>query len=317
MTLPLIPDSLWRTLDDVGPRWSSDIRNHSRRVAEGFSAILRNAPKLGEVTRDIAYGAHSRNVLDVYAPCNAARAPVVIFAHGGALVEGDKDRTPELYSNVCWFMTRHDMIGINLEYRLAPEARYPDVTEDVAAAVRWTRANIASFGGDPDNIFLFGHSAGALHVGSYAYDRRFHPAGGSGVAGLIVLSGRVRAETLPDNPLARNVEAYFGQDQEAMAQASMVTHVAPDSVPTLIGVAEYENPLIDVHSAELIHRLAMVKRRAPPFFSLARHNHSSTVAQINTGDDLVGPQIVAFVRGWGTLRYSAVRNIGDGRGTKE
>jgi len=296
MTLPPIPSSLWQAIDEVGPRWATDIRNHAMRMVDGFSAILANAPKVGEVHKDISYGAHARQVLDVYARAGVLQVPVVIFAHGGALIDGHKDRTSEIHANVCWFMTRHDMIGINLEYRLAPEAKYPDVTQDVAAAVRWTRANIARFGGDPTQIYLFGHSAGALHVGSYAYDRRFHPEDGSGVAGLIVLSGRVRAETLPDNPLARNVIAYFGDDQDAMAQGSMVTHVAPDSVPTLIGVAEYENPLIDVHSAELIHRIAQVQRRAPPFFSLTRHNHMSSMAQINTADDLVGPRIVAFVR---------------------
>jgi len=296
MTLPSIPPSLWQAIDEVGPRWASDIRGHSLRMVEGFGAILATAPKIGSVTRDIAYGAHPRQVLDVYAPPAAKGAPVVIFAHGGALVDGHKDRTAEVHSNVCWFMTRNDMIGINLEYRLAPEATFPDVTQDVAAAVRWTRANIAAHGGDPERIFLFGHSAGALHVGSYAYDTRFHPEDGPGVAGLIVLSGRVRAETWPDNPMAKNVVAYFGEDHEAMAQGSMVTHLAPDSVPTLIGVAEYENPLIDVHSAELIHRIAQVKRRAPPFFSIPRHNHTSSVAQINTADDRVGPHILEFVR---------------------
>lgn len=296
MPLPAIPPALWQTIDEVGPRWADDIKSHSRRIADGFSTILATAPKVGRVTRDIAYGPHPRQTLDVYAPPDARGAPVMIFAHGGALVEGDKDRTPELYSNVCWCMSRQGIIGINLEYRLAPEARYPDVTHDVAAAVQWTRTHIANHGGDPDKVFLFGHSAGALHVGSYAYDTRFHPAGGSGVAGLVVLSGRVRAETWPDNPLARNVVAYFGEDDEAMAQGSMVTHVTPDTVPTLIGIAEYENPLIDVHCAELIHRLAHVKRRAPPMFWLPRHNHTSTVAQINTADDLVGPRIVEFVR---------------------
>lgn len=296
MTSSSIPASLWHAIDEVGPRWATDIKGHSRRMAEGFSAILAHAPKVGRVTRDIAYGAHARQVLDVYAPPDVRGAPVVIFVHGGALVEGDKDRTPEIYANVCWGMTRHGIVGINLEYRLAPEAQYPGGTEDVAAAVRWTREHIATFGGDPAKVFVFGHSAGALHAGSYAYDRRFHPAGGPGIAGLIVLSGRVRAETWPDNPLAKNVVAYFGDDPQAMTQGSMVTHVAPDSVPTLIGVAEYENPLIDVHSAELIHRIADVKRHAPPFFSLTRHNHTSSVAQINTADDQVGPRIVEFIR---------------------
>lgn len=293
---PVIPPSLWRAIDDVGPSWASDIRNHSLRMADGFSEILATAPKPGVVRKDIPYGAHARQVLDLYVPPNARNAPVVIFAHGGALVDGHKDRTAEIHSNVCWFMARHDMIGINLEYRLAPEARYPDVTHDVAAAVAWTRANIAPLGGDPDSLFLFGHSAGALHVGSYAYDARFHPGGASGVAGLVVLSGRVRAETWPDNPMARNVIAYYGESEDAMTQGSLATHVTRDSVPTLIGIAEYENPLIDVHSAELIHRLASVQRRAPPFFWLRRHNHTSSVAQINTADDEVGPKIVEFVR---------------------
>jgi acetyl esterase/lipase len=200
-------------------------------MAEGFSAVLAGAPKVGRVRKDVAYGAHPRQVLDLYVPPDARGAPVVIFAHGGALVDGHKDRTAEIHANVCWFLTRHDIIGINLEYRLAPEVKYPAVTEDVADAVRWTRAHVAQHGGDPGCIFLFGHSAGALHVGSYAYDRRFHPADGSGVAGLIVLSGRVRAETWPDNPLARNVVAYYGEDQEAMAQGSLATHVGPDTVP--------------------------------------------------------------------------------------
>ncbi len=296
MTLPSIPASLWNTLDEVGPRWASDIKGHSRRIMEGFSAILANAPKVGSATKDIVYGPHPRQLLDVYAPPGVRDAPLLMFAHGGAFVRGEKDRTPEIHSNVCWFMTRNRMIGINLEYRLAPEVQYPAVSQDVAAAVQWVRTNIGSFGGDPEKIFLMGHSAGALHVGSYAYDRRFHPRGGPGVAGLIVLSGRVRAENLPENPMAKDVEAYYGDDMKAMEQGSLATHVAPDSVPTMVGIAEYESPLIDVHSAELIHRIAAVKRRAPRFFSLARHNHSSTVAQINTADDLVGPQILEFMR---------------------
>jgi acetyl esterase len=297
--LPPIPASLWATLDEVGPCWSSDIRTHARRIAEGFSAILAHAPKIGTASRNLAYGMHPRQVLDVYAPPGVRRAPVVMFVHGGAFIEGDKERTPEMYANVCWFMTRNDIVGINVEYRLAPEVKFPGMTEDIAAAVQWAKRNVERFGGDPQRIYLFGHSAGAFHAGSYAYDPRFQPPGGAGVAGLIVLSGRVRAENSAENPHARSVEAYFGNDAEAMAQASMVRHVARDSVPTLIGMAEYESPLIDVHCVELVHRIAEVKRRAPPFFRLRRHTHSSTVAQINTADDLVGPQIVEFIRAGG------------------
>jgi len=183
-----------------------------------------------------------------------------------------------------------------MEYRLAPEHRYPAGSQDVAAAVQWTRRHIGEHGGDPGRIFLIGHSAGAAHAGSYAYDRRLQPASGPGIAGLVVLSGRVRAEMLPENPNAPKVEAYYGPDPAAHADASPVTHVSADSVPTMIGVGEYENPLLDVHCAELGHRLAAAKRRASRFVWLAGHNHTSVIAHFNTAEERLGREILEFIR---------------------
>ena len=300
MRQPGIPDSLWKLLDEVNPAWRSDVKGNSRRVVEAFSAVLASGSTPGQVKRNVSYGPHARQVLDVYYPPAAKHpVPVLIFAHGGAFVDGEKDRTPEIYGNVCRFMVRNGMLGINLEYRLAPEIRFPAATEDVAAAVAWTRREIAAYGGDPERIFLFGHSAGAMHVGLYAYDRRSHPPEGSGIAGLVVLSGRVRAENLAENPNAKKVETYYGTDQALMEQGSLVTHLHPGVPPTLVGFAEYESALIDLHCIELIHRLTMLRRRSPPFFRLARHNHTSTVAQIDTADDQVGPRILDFIRSVG------------------
>jgi acetyl esterase/lipase len=281
---------------EIGPKWGTDITGHVKLMADGFSEILATAPKEGVVTRDIPYGRHARQVLDVYAPTAARSAHVIMFLHGGAFIDGRKDRTPDIYANVCWYFTRHGIVGVNLEHRLAPEFKYPSGTEDVAAAVAWARANIARFGGDPARIYLMGHSAGAAHVGCYAYDKRFHPAGGPGIAGLIVVSGRVRAENRPDNPNARKVEAYFGTDNALMEQGSVVNHVSADSVPTMIAIAEYENPLLDVHCAELFYRLSAAKNRAPRMLRLAGHNHTSTIAQLNTAEDRVGSEILQFVR---------------------
>lgn len=281
---------------ELGPKWGTNITGHVKAMADGFSAVLATAPKQGEVTRDIPYGPHPRNVLDVYVPMTRPRsAPVVIFLHGGAFVDGHKDRTPEFYANVCWYFARHGIVAINMENRLAPEFKYPSATEDVAAAVAWARANVGRFGGDSGRIFLMGHSAGACHVGCYAYDKRFHPAGGPGIAGLIVVSGRVRAETLPDNPNARKVEAYFGTDAALMEQGSVVSHVDGDCVATMIAIAEYENPLLDMHCLELAWRLATAKRRAPRFVWLPAHNHTSIIAHVNTAEDVLGSAMREFI----------------------
>lgn len=296
---PQIPPQLRSAMAEIGPRWGSDIGGHVKLMMEGFSEILAGAPKEASVTRDIPYGSHARNVLDIYAPAAASAAPVLMFLHGGAFVDGQKDRTAEVYSNVCWYFARHGIVGVNLEHRLAPEFKYPSGAQDVAAAVAWARANIERFGGDPGRLFLMGHSAGAAHVGCYAYDKRFHPAGGPGIAGLIVVSGRVRTENRPDNPNARKVEAYLGADPQALEQGSAVTHVAADSVPTMIAIAQYENPLLDMHCAELFYRLAAAKGRAPRLVWLAGHNHTSTIAQLNTAEDKVGSEIRQFIRdGW-------------------
>lgn len=295
-TAPPIPAELWTLMDQLGPKWGSNVPGHVRLMVEAFTPLLARCPKNGvTLTRGIAYGAHPRQVLDVYQAAGSRGAPMVLFVHGGAFVDGDKDRSPEIYGNVLYYLARHGIIGINVEYRLAPESRYPAGSEDIGLAVRWAAQNAASLGGDAARLFAFGHSTGAAHAASYAYDVRRQPPGGPGLAGLIVVSGRVRADNLAENPNARKVEAYYGTDVSVLNDVSPVSHVCADSVPTMIAVAEFENPLIDVHCAELFYRLAAAGGRAPRFLRLARHNHTSIIAHLNTAEETLGREILEFV----------------------
>jgi acetyl esterase len=294
---PAIPEALRREMVELGRRWGEDIPRHVGAMIDRFTPLLAQAPKDGvEAVRDLPYGPHPRHRLDVFKPAAGGSLPVVVFVHGGAFVDGERDRTAEIYSNVLYFFARNGAVGVNIEYRLAPEHKYPSGAQDVAAAVDWVRRHAREHRGDPERVFLIGHSAGAAHAGAYAYDRRLQLPSGPGIAGLVVLSGRVRAETLPENPNARKVEAYYGADPAALEDGSVVTHVSADSVPTMIAVAEYENPLIDVHCLELAHRLAAAKRRAPRMVWLAGHNHTSTIAHFNTAEDRLGREILEFIR---------------------
>jgi acetyl esterase len=294
---PEIPSTLRQTMAEVGPKWGTAVQANVKLMIQEFSAVLKDAsPRAGGAVRDIPYGGHPRQVLDLYRPLETSGAsPVVMFVHGGAFVDGEKDRTDEVYSNVCRFFARHGVLGINVEFRLAPETMFPGGTEDMAAAVRWARTHVASFGGDPSKIFLMGHSAGAAHAAHYAYDAEFHGPDGPGLAGLVVVSGRVRSENTPENPNAGRVEAYYGKDPDKMNRGSAVNHVGPHCVPTLIAIAQYENPLLDVHCIELFQRLTVANRKPPRFIQLKGHNHTSIVAHFNTADDVLGREILDFI----------------------
>lgn len=296
--LPDISGDLRALMAQLGPRWGENVTQNVNLMILRFSEILKQSPRDGvRVRRDIAYGDHERQALDVFMPENCPEPPpVVLFVHGGAFVSGHRNRTDQIYSNVMYYLARRGIAGINIGYRLADDAVYPEATHDIAAVVAWAGAHAAEHGWDPGRIFLMCHSAGAAHAGSYAYDPRFRPAAGTMLAGMIVISGRVRVDNLPENPNARKVELYYGTDASKYEDYSAVGHIDRDSVPTFVAWAEFENPLIDVYCAELVARLAAAKRKSPPMMWLAGHNHTSSIAQIGTSDDALGQAIVAFIR---------------------
>lgn len=297
-TLPEIPQSLRMLMAQIGPRWGTNPAAHVKLMIDQFSDVLKRTPEDGvTVCSGIAYGPHPRQTIDLFTPDDGqTRRPAVVFVHGGAFLDGHPNRTNEIYSNVLRYFARNGILGINVGYRLAGDAKYPGGTEDVASVIAWVRSHSDEIGADPSKLFLMGHSAGAAHAGSYAYNKQLHPASGPGIAGFIVVSGRVRVETLPENPNAHKVAAYYDTtDAKKLNDISPVSHVDPDSVPTFVAWAEFENPLIDVHCAELVYRLAVAKGRCPPALWLRGHNHTSTIGHINTAEDDLGSALREFI----------------------
>lgn len=117
----------------TGSTWNQSLRPDLSAMREAFAALHAAAPKDGVVvTKDVAYGPHLRNILDVYKPSRGSSpSPAVIFVHGGAYVGGDKS----YYGNVTTWFARQGMLGVNATYRLAPSAKWPAATEDIAGMV--------------------------------------------------------------------------------------------------------------------------------------------------------------------------------------
>ncbi|MCE7505929.1 alpha/beta hydrolase [Polynucleobacter sp. IMCC30063] len=289
-----IPVALFPSLQRIGNSWASDIQRYSQEVKDLYAPLhaLTNNEAI-TVERNLAYGEDARQVLDIFIPAQVKNAGVVIFVHGGAFVRGAKCTTDSLYDNVLYWFARQGYIGVNVEYRLAPAATYPAGGIDVALAIEWVHNHIAQFGGNPKQILLIGHSAGGTHAAAYVFDPAV-ACFGKYLEALVLISARLKADVLPENPNAEGVRAYFGADENQYAEKSPLTYVANSSLPTLVVVAEFENPLLDVYGKAFARKLAEVRSAKPLLLEKAMHNHMSIVAHFNSSEDELGRQILEF-----------------------
>jgi acetyl esterase/lipase len=129
----------------------------------GLPAFNLLVPKDGGVAllaRDVAYGPHPRQRLDVYAPDGKGPFPVLLFVHGGSWDSGGK--APYAFAAHA-FAARGFVVAV-ADYRLVPEVHYPDFVDDVALAVTWLDQHGAQWKGDGRGVFAVGHSSGAYNV---------------------------------------------------------------------------------------------------------------------------------------------------------
>ena len=123
------------------------------RIAPGVSEHAQ-APLTG-----IAYGDDPRQRLDIYTPATKAETarPVLIFFHGGAWRDGERDG----YGFLGRAFAARGFVTVIADYRKAPTVRFPAFLQDTASAIAWVHRNAANHNGDADRIFVMGHSAGA------------------------------------------------------------------------------------------------------------------------------------------------------------
>ena len=277
---------VWEQLRNLGSELTPALIQATREL------LGPRAPRLGpdvEVRRDLAYGPDPRHRLDVFAPAGGAtRSPVLVFVHGGGFVSGDKG-APEapFYNNVGLWAARSGCIGVTMTYRLAPAAPWPAGSQDVGTAVQFLRSNIGRWGGDPDRIFAMGQSAGAVHVAGYVVDR------GARIAGAIMVSGIYDVARADRNPFQA---AYYGEDPTRWPQQSTLAKLAETSLPCFYSVSEFDPPDFQRQAAWLVEAHAVRQGRWPRLIQLIGHNHLSSVLQIGSAPDTLGPELLRFIR---------------------
>ena len=260
-------------------------------------ASLVPAPPYDDVSiaSDVAYGSDPAQVLDIYtlnaAPPGEAR-PVLIYVHGGGFTGGSKVGGYYPQSATAW-AARNGMVGVNIDYRLAPAASFPAARDDLAAAITYVRAHIAEFGGDPERIFLWGHSAGADHVADYVAHTDLQGPEVASVKGALLLSPAYALE------MGEQPHGYYGTDASLQTAAPVIARLGAARIPLMIGWAEYDpKPFHDF--AELARSTLCgdaATGQCPRLLYLADHNHMTEGASIGSADESLSGPFLAWMRG--------------------
>lgn len=271
-----------------------------------------------DVVRDVAYVAGSTDPmqqLNFFKPAGLTSGPsakegfpVVVFIHGGNWDSGDKDYRfggQDIYNNIGRFLAARGIGCANISYRLIPAVDWRAQAGDAARAVAWVHAHAAEFGGDPNRLFVMGHSAGAQLAMRTALDRATLerlgvPAGA--IRGIIGVAGAgydlsdAQTYALGSDPRWYAKRFQLGAAdtdwQKAGSPIQFVTAAAPPVL--LLRAGGEDKPLIrqsDLMRDALIRAGARADLVVAPGLS-----HTRIVPTLSREDRPAGAAVLAFVR---------------------
>ncbi len=247
------------------------------------------------MNRDLVYAPErkSLNRLDVYSSRTANLQPVVIFLHGGKFSYGDK--TSSVFSKPFAFTSR-GFVFVSVDYRLSPAFKYPTHVEDVAESISWVRRNISRYGGNPDQLYIMGHSAGAQLAGLVSTDEQFLAKQGlslSCLKGAILLDGGTYnlAATAKSSSRHDLLISVFGNAPSIWWQASPIKHIGKGkNIPPFLIV--YVPNRVDAAAQSLAFHNAL---RSAGVYSVLTATTGKTHATLNEDIGLPGDKPTASV----------------------
>jgi cation diffusion facilitator CzcD-associated flavoprotein CzcO/acetyl esterase/lipase len=175
----------------------------ARGFVAQFNATRPPGRPVGEVVDGTLDGAAGPLAWRLYRPAAPGPHPIVVYYHGGGWVLGDAQSDDPFCRDLC---RRSGMIVVSVDYRHAPEHRFPAAAEDGHAALRWVADHAAALGGRPGPLLVAGWSAGgniAAVTCQLARDR-----GGPAIAGQLLVCP-VTDGTVERPSYSENATGYF------------------------------------------------------------------------------------------------------------
>jgi acetyl esterase/lipase len=247
-----------------------------------------------------------RQVLDIYSPAGASKAPVVFWIHGGGWQAGDKS---QIEHKPRIFMEK-GFVFVSTNYRLLPDVDMGTLIRDVAKSLGWVHKHIAQHGGDPTRIFVMGHSAGAQLAAILCTDHRYLEAEGVPFSVLkgcvpvdgdtydlpaIITTAEIRKQVHHLPPIKGGHREKFGNDPALHVDFSAVTHIAKGKgIPPFLILYVSSHP----DTTAQAQRLAAVLQASDiptKLFAGRDTNHSKLNDDLGLPDDAATVALCAFV----------------------
>ena len=192
-----------------------------------------------EVERHVVFDVQHHLALDVYRPASVLHAPIVVFFYGGDWMRGKR----QWYRFTGAALAARGVIVVIPDYRKYPSVKMDGFMQDAAHAVAWTHAHAGQIGGDPQDIFVMGHSAGGQIAALLATDPGWLEADGMqprDLAGFIGLAGVY--DFVPIAAREKDMIGMFGKtsDEQRHAQPVSFVHGAEPPMLLLHGTADHE-----------------------------------------------------------------------------
>ena len=179
---------------------------------------------------------------------------VLIFIHGGNWNSGQKSQ----YSLIGRNWTKKGIVYVIIDYPLSPAATYEQMADYAARSVKWVKENIQHYGGNPDRIFISGHSAGGHLAALIAIDDQYFQKLGmeNPVKGLILIdaAGLDMYGYLLEENLSKDHTYFktFTADQKTWKEASPLYHLHKGMPPMTILRGEKTYPSIVTSNEKFI-----------------------------------------------------------------
>jgi acetyl esterase/lipase len=160
--------------------------------------------------------------IDIASPEGVKDAPVIVWFHGGGLTGGHREIPQQLLK---------DYIVVGVGYRFSPNVKVTQIVDDAACAVAWVFNNIEKWGGNPESIYIAGHSAGGYLVTMVGLEKarlECYGIDANKLKGIIPFSGQ--AITHFEERRSRGI----ANTQPIVDELSPLFHVRGDAAPILI-----------------------------------------------------------------------------------